>query len=56
MLQNLFTTILALVPALSSLFIKSLEQGLVFGIMALGVYITFRILRFSDLTVDGSFP
>lgn len=36
--------------------LKSLEQGLVFGIMALGVYITFKVLRFSDLTVDGSFP
>lgn len=35
---------------------KSIEQGLVFGIMALGVYITFKILNFADLTVDGSFP
>jgi putative ABC transport system permease protein len=34
----------------------SLEQGLVFGIMALGVYITFKVLDFPDLTVDGSFP
>ncbi|HHV19141.1 MAG TPA: ABC transporter permease [Thermoanaerobacterales bacterium] len=41
---------------LQNLFFKSLEQGLVFGIMALGVYITFKILKFSDLTVDGSFP
>jgi len=49
-------TILELVPALASLFLKSLEQGLVFGIMALGVYITFKILNFADLTVDGSFP
>lgn len=56
MLQNLFTILLELVPVLLSLFIKSLEQGLVFGIMALGVYITFKILKFSDLTVDGSFP
>lgn len=39
-----------------NMLLKSLEQGLVFGIMALGVYITFKILRFSDLTVDGSFP
>lgn len=29
-------------------------QGLIWGIMALGVYITFRILDFADLTVDGS--
>ena len=55
-MQNLFTTISELVPALSNLFLKSLEQGLVFGIMALGVYITFKILNFADLTVDGSFP
>lgn len=36
--------------------LASLEQGLAFGIMALGVYITFRILDFPDLTVDGSLP
>ncbi|NMA96102.1 MAG: ABC transporter permease [Clostridiales bacterium] len=36
--------------------VTSLEQGLVFGIMAMGVYITFKILDFADLTVDGSFP
>ncbi|MCM1144060.1 MAG: ABC transporter permease [Blautia sp.] len=29
-------------------------QGLIWGVMALGVYITFRILDFADLTVDGS--
>jgi putative ABC transport system permease protein len=34
----------------------SLEQGLVYGVMALGVYLTFRVLQFPDLTVDGSFP
>lgn len=31
------------------------EQGLLYALMALGVYITFRILDFPDLTVDGSF-
>lgn len=36
-------------------FIGSLEAGIIFAIMALGVYITFRILNFPDLTVDGSF-
>ncbi|RAK10501.1 putative ABC transport system permease protein [Halanaerobium saccharolyticum] len=36
--------------------ITSLEQGLAFGIMALGVFISFRILDFADLTVDGSLP
>ena len=30
-------------------------QGLIWGLMALGVYITFRILNIADLTVDGSF-
>ncbi|MFP4135574.1 MAG: ABC transporter permease [Candidatus Acetothermia bacterium] len=39
-----------------SLLINSLEQGLVYGIMSLGVLITFRVLDFPDLTVDGSFP
>ncbi|HHY04600.1 MAG TPA: ABC transporter permease [Thermoanaerobacterales bacterium] len=39
-----------------SMILNSLEQGLVFGIMALGVYITFKVLNFADLTVDGSFP
>ena len=32
------------------------EQGLIYGILALGVYITYKILDFPDLTVDGSFP
>ncbi|ALO36894.1 ABC transporter permease [Alcaligenes faecalis] len=34
----------------------ALEIGLIFGLVALGVLISFRILRFPDLTVDGSFP
>lgn len=36
--------------------ITILEQGFIYGILALGVYITYRILDFPDLTVDGSFP
>ena len=32
-----------------------LAQGIIWGIMALGLYISFRVLEFSDLTVDGSF-
>lgn len=32
----------------------SIAQGMIWGIMALGVYITFRLLDFPDLTVDGS--
>lgn len=35
--------------------ITSLELGLIYGIMALGVFLTFRVLRFADLTIDGSF-
>jgi len=34
----------------------ALEIGLIFSLVALGVYISFRVLRFPDLTVDGSFP
>lgn len=34
----------------------ALEIGLIFALVALGVLISFRILRFPDLTVDGSFP
>ena len=34
----------------------SIEQGLAYGVLALGVYITFRVLHFADLTVDGTFP
>lgn len=33
-----------------------LEQGFIYSIMALGVYITYKILDFPDLTTDGSFP
>jgi putative ABC transport system permease protein len=31
-------------------------EGLIYGIMVLGVFITFRVLDFPDLTVDGTFP
>ena len=36
-------------------FIGALETGLVYGLVALGVYLSFRVLDFPDLTVDGSF-
>ncbi|GAB6137496.1 ABC transporter permease [Halanaerobaculum tunisiense] len=39
-----------------NILLSPIEQGLVFGVMALGVYLSFRILDFPDLTVDGSFP
>lgn len=35
--------------------IGAIELGLIYGVMALGVYLTFRVLNFPDLTVDGSF-
>lgn len=34
----------------------SLYEGLVFGLVATGVYLTFRVLSFPDLSVDGTFP
>ena len=40
----------------SSLLSVAFYEGLVYGFVAIGVYITFRVLAFPDLTVDGSFP
>ena len=37
-------------------FFGALEIGLLYGLVALGVFITFRVLDFPDLSVDGSFP
>jgi len=34
----------------------AVEQGLLYGIMVVGVFLTFRVLDFPDLTVDGSLP
>ena len=39
-----------------TLFIGILEEGLIYAIMALGVYITYKILDFPDLSVDSTFP
>ncbi len=39
-----------------SIFIDIMEQGLIYGIMALGLYISYKILNFADLSVDGTFP
>ena len=36
--------------------ISGLSQGLIWAILTLGVYITFRILDIADLTVEGTFP
>lgn len=37
-------------------FFGALESGLIYALVALGVYISFRVLDFPDLTTDGSFP
>lgn len=39
-----------------ALVLSVLEQGFIYAILALGVYITYKILDFPDLTVDSSFP
>lgn len=39
-----------------SIVIGVIEEGLIYAIMALGVYITYKILDFPDLSVDGTFP
>jgi putative ABC transport system permease protein len=39
-----------------SIMLGVFEEGLVYAIMALGVYITYKILDFPDLSVDGTFP
>lgn len=37
-------------------FLGAVELGLIYGLVALAVYLSFRVLSFPDLTVDGSFP
>lgn len=37
-------------------FLGAIEIGLLFGLVALGVFLSFRVLNFPDLTVDGSLP
>lgn len=39
-----------------TLIISVFEQGMIYAVMALGMYITYKILDFPDMTVDGSFP
>ena len=38
------------------LIINAISQGLLWGILALGLFITYRILDIADLTAEGSFP
>ncbi len=37
-------------------FLGAIESGLIFALVALGIFLSFRVLDFPDLTVDGSFP
>lgn len=39
-----------------NLIITSIEQGLIYGILAMGVFLTFKVLEESDLSVEGTFP
>lgn len=41
---------------MSDLIIATLAQGLLWSLLAIGVFITFRVLDIADLTVEGSFP
>lgn len=41
---------------MSSLIITSLEQGLIFAVLAMGVFITYKVLDIADLSVEGTFP
>lgn len=41
---------------MNELILTSLQQGLIFAILGMGVYITFRILDFPDMSVEGTFP
>ncbi|WP_422487078.1 ABC transporter permease [Gudongella sp. DL1XJH-153] len=41
---------------MNSLIITSLEQGLIFAVLAMGVTITYKILDIADLSVEGTFP
>ncbi|MGO1528023.1 MAG: ABC transporter permease [Senegalia sp. (in: firmicutes)] len=41
---------------MNSLIITSIEQGLIFSVLAMGVFITYKILDIPDLSVEGTFP
>ena len=56
-LRLIIVTILMLViMSLSNVNIGAIGQGLAYSLVGVSVYITFRILNFPDLSVDGSFP
>ena len=39
-----------------NLIVSSIGQGLLWALLGLGLYLTFRILDFADMTVEGTFP
>ena len=41
---------------MADLIVSTLTQGLIFALLSYGVYITYSVLDFPDLTVDSSFP
>ena len=41
---------------MNALIVTSLEQGLIFAILAMGVFLTYKILDIADLSVEGTFP
>lgn len=50
------TVVMLLIMSASNVNIGSIGQGLAYALVGVSVYITFRILSFPDLTVDGAFP
>lgn len=44
------------VEVMNSLILTSLEQGLIFAVLAMGVFLTYKILDMPDLSVEGTFP
>ena len=41
---------------LMNIFISILEQGMLFAISVMGIYITYKIMNFADLSMDGTYP
>lgn len=49
-------TVLYVISNLPTIFLSSLSQGLLWSLLAIGVFITYRILDVADLTTEGTFP
>ncbi len=39
-----------------NILINILEQGMLFAVLVMGIYITYKIMDFADLSVDGTYP